>query len=381
MSSRRLRATLPATLLVTLAAAVPAQAADPTFAPYASYATGSGSGPGPAPVTTVAADVDGDGRPDVATTSDFGQGDVIVMRNRGDGSFGAPATIAGSSGVQSLAAGDVSGDGRQDLVGMTPSSVRVFNGNGQGGFAASGTYPATLGAQVQAILSDINGDGRLDVVAMTFAAVQTLLNNGDGTFRAGPTSQIQGASALSAIAAAKVDRDANRDLYAVDGSSGTVFALRGNGTGAFTVSGRLYASGFIPEDVNAVDLNGDGVDDVGVIGSFSFTVGAALANGSGGFTTLTPTLQYGGPGPTSMASADFNRDGRQDLVVSDVANPAAPSLLVFTGNGTARPRQSGTFAVGGFPQNPAIADYDGDGRADIAVAGPGTLSVLLNRTP
>jgi hypothetical protein len=381
MGSSRLRVALPVALLVTLVVAAPARAADPTFAPFASYATGSGIGPGPAPITTVAADFTGDGKPDVATTTQFGQGSAVVMPNLGTGTFGAPLTVAGTSGSQSLAAGDVNGDGKRDLVGMTANNVVVALGNGSGGFTAAGSYPETIGAQIQAILSDLNNDGKLDIVAMTFASVQTLINNGNGTFHAGPTSQVTGASTLSAIAAARINGDANRDLYAVDGGSGTVFALRGTGTGAFTVSGQLYASAFIPEDVNAVDLNGDGFDDVGVIGSFSFTVATALSNGNGGFGAMTPVLQSGGAGPTSMGSADFNNDGKQDLVVSDVANPAAPSMLVFTGNGTVQPRQSGSFAVDQFPQNPAIADYNADGRKDIAVAGPDKLSVLLNTTP
>ena len=382
MRPHRLTAAVPAAVLATLAVAGSAQAASPTFAPYASYTTGSGAGPGPAPVSTVAADFNGDGHPDVASVNNFGQGSVILMFNRGNGTFGAPVQIPGSSGIQSLAAGDVNGDGRPDLVGMSPTAVVVLLNNGNGTFRVGASYPESIGGQIESILTDLNGDGRLDVVAMTFTGVQTLLGNGDGTFRTGPATTIPGASVLSAITAANIDGDGHPDLYALDGSSGTVFSLRGTGTGAFTVSGHLYASGFIPEDIDPVDLNGDGIDDVAVIGSFSFTLATALADGHGGFSTgMTPVLQFGGQGPTSLGSADFNHDGHQDLVISDIANPGPSILEVFTGNGTVSPVQSGSFNAGAFSQNPAIADYNGDGRPDIAVAGPGTLSVLLNRTP
>ncbi|MGH3516515.1 MAG: FG-GAP repeat domain-containing protein [Haloechinothrix sp.] len=60
---------------------------------------------------------------------------------------------------------------------------------------------------------------------------------------------------------AKLDNDGWPDLFAVDGFSGTTFALLGDGSGGFTVSGQLYGSGFIPEDVTARDLDGDGYDD------------------------------------------------------------------------------------------------------------------------
>jgi hypothetical protein len=372
---------LAATTAVALAAAVPAAAANPTFAPYVSYATGGGSGPGPAPVSTVAGDFNGDGHADVATVNNFGQGDVIVMPGRGDGTFGAPFTIPGSSGVQALAAGDLDGDGHLDLVGMTSSSVVVLLGDGHGGFRLAGSYPETIGGQAEVLVSDLNHDGRPDIVELSFTTIQTLLNIGGGTFRAGPTTQVTGASVLSAVTTANLDGDAYPDLYAADGSSGTIFALRGTGTGAFTQTGQIYGSGFVPEDIKAVDLTGDGIDDVAAIDSFSFTLATALADGHGGFASgLTTVDRYSGNGPTSLGVADFNHDGPADLVVSNLANPGYTTLNLFTGNGTVSPTAAGSFNAAALSQNPAIADFNGDGRPDIAVAGPGTLSVLLNTT-
>lgn len=357
-----------------------AGAATPTFAPFASFPTGSGIGPGPAPVTTVAADFDGDGDQDVASTSQFGQAAAIIVPNRGNGTFGAAVSVPGTAGAQSLSTADMNNDGKPDLVGMTASTVLVLLGDGHGGFSAPRSYPETLGGQIQAIPLELTNDGKLDIAVPTFNGIQTLIGNGDGTFRTGPTTRLA-AGAISAIAGAKLDHDSTTDLLAVDGFSGSVFALKGLGTGAFRVGARL-TSGLIPEDVAAVDLNDDGVDDVAVIGSFSFSVATALSDGSEGFAgALVPDVQSGGAGPTSIGVADLDGDHHQDLVVSDVANPLAPSLLIFNGNGTVRPTQSTTLAVDRFPQNPAIADFDGDGRPDLAVAGTGTLSVLLNTTP
>jgi hypothetical protein len=333
-------------------------------------------------VNTVPADFNGDGHPDVATVNNSGNGNVIVEFNQGNGTFGAPVQIPGSSGIQALAAGDLNGDGHPDLVGMTSNSVLVLLNNGNGTFRVGQSFPATIGGQAEVLVSDLNHDGHPDIVEMSFTSVSTFLGNGDGTFRVGPTSTISGASSLSAIAAANIDGNAYPDLYAADGSSGTIYALRGTGTGTFTVSGQIYGSGFVPEDIKAVDLNGDGVDDVAAIDSFSFTLATALADGHGGFSTpLTTVDQYSGNGPTSLGVADFNHDGRQDLVVSNIANPGTTTLMVFTGNGTVSPTQTGSFNAAAFSQNPAIADYNGDGKPDITVAGPGTMSVLLNTTP
>jgi len=381
MRSPRVLAALSA-VVACFAVAAPAQAANPTFAPYASYQTGSGSGPGPAPISTVAADFNGDGHPDIATVNNFGFGPVILEFNRGGGTFASPVTIPGSSGIQALAVGDLNGDGHPDLVGMTSNAVVVLLNNGNGTFRVAGSYPATIGGQAEVLVSDLNHDGHPDIVELSLNTVNTLINNGGGTFHTGPTTIVSGASALSTTAVANINGDRYPDLYTADGTTGTIYALAGTGTGAFTVTDQIYGSGFVPEDIKAVDLNGDGIDDVAAIDSFSFTLATALANGHGGFSSgLTTVDQYSGNGPTSLGVADFNHDGHQDLVVSNIANPSYTSLMMFDGNGTVSPQPAGSFNASAFSQNPAIADYNGDGKPDIAVAGPGTLSVLLNTTP
>ncbi|KAA1426677.1 FG-GAP repeat domain-containing protein [Nocardioides antri] len=366
----------------SLVAVTPPAHAATWFGPGIASPIDNAMGPGPAPRPAATADVDSDGRADLVSVGDFTAGDIRVSLGDGTGRFAAATEVAGTAQTQGLDLGDLTGDGRADIVAMTTSEARILKGDGAGGFTQIGAYPLTLGGQVQPLVVDVDGDGDLDVVAPTFTAVQSLVNGGAGSFTAGPTTQVPGAGALSAIAVARLDPGSTPDLFAIDGMTGTAFALTGNGDGGFTVRGSLYATSFVPEDIAAIDLNGDGYDDAAVVGSFSFSLATGLTDGTGRFTSPVPqSSQFGGPGPTSAAVADFDEDGREDLVVSSLADPTAGTLTVLAGNGTPGMQKIGTFSTAAFPQNPVLADYDQDGDTDIAVVSPGTITVLPNTTP
>ena len=361
---------------MVLVPAAPAAAEDPWFAPYVQTTIPNGMGPGPAPRGTASADFNSDGKPDLVTIGNFTQGNILFAPGNGNGTFGATSEIAGTTQTQGLDAGDVNGDGKADVIAMTTSQIRICLGNGAGGFTVSATYPLTLGGQVEPLLVDLDADGDRDIVAPTFTGIQTLRNNHNGTFVAGPTSQVTGASVLSSISVAKLNSDNKPDLFTTDGFSGTTYALKGSATGAFTVTGSLYATSFVPEDVAALDLNGDGYDDVATVGSFSFSLTTALTDGTGKFTGAVGTYQFGGSGPTSATAADFNGDGRKDLAVSTLAGPG--TVKVLAGNGTLQMASVGDFAVASFPQNPVVADYDNDADLDLATVGVGAVSFLRN---
>jgi hypothetical protein len=358
---------------------MPAQAANLWFATNVQTTINNGLGPGPAPRGSATADFNSDGKPDIVTILNFTQGNILLTTGNGNGTFTPAGEIAGTSGTQGLDAGDVNGDGNADVIAATTTDVKIEYGNGAGGFTAGPTYSQTLGGQVEPRLADLDGDGDLDIAAPTFTAIQTLINNGNGTFTVGPTTQVPGTGAISTISPARLNADSKADLFAVDGFSGTAFALKSTGGGNFSVSTGLYLSGLVPEDAAAIDLNGDGYDDLATIGSFSFSLTTALTNGQGAFTNVVGTTTFAGPGPTSMTAADFNHDGKKDLAISWLLSPSG-GVKILAGNGTVSPTLIGDFTVGSFPQNPMVADYDGDGKPDIVTAGPGALSFLKNTT-
>jgi hypothetical protein len=256
-----------------------------------------------------------------------------VNARPGDGFLTAANYTAGYA-PQSVAVGDLNGDGRADLVVANADSpnVSVLLGKGDGTFQAAVNY--ALGVwPTSAAIGDFNGDGKADLVVTnspTFnsAYVSILLGNGDGTFQTavnygvgnGPTS----------VAVGDFNGDGKADLVAANSQSNGVSVLLGKGDGTFQAAVN-YAADLAPTSVAVWDLNGDGNADLVVANQNSDDVSVLLGNGDG---TFQAALQYSaGSLPQSVAIGDFNGDGKADLgVVNRLGNNA--SILLGNGDGT-----------------------------------------------
>jgi uncharacterized protein (DUF2141 family) len=377
---------------------------DGTFLPQLISPTGM------TPSSIAVADLNGDGKPDLAVanagTDSPGQ-TVSVLLGQGDGSFplpdgGAsyPAYPTGTE-PQAVAAADLNGDGKPDLAvaNFISGSVSVLLNHGDGTFPAptssSDAYP-TGGKPRSVAVVDLNGDGKLDLaVANAFDnTVSVLLNAGDGTFPhqvAYPT----GAGPLS-VAAADLNGDGKLDLAVANASGGvgdivnTVSVLYGKGDGTFDPQ-VYYPTGVGPDGVAAADLNGDGKPDV-VVANSQGDLDAQHANGSvsvlinAGDGKFEPQVVYPtGLGPSSVAVADLNGDGKPDLIVANGVDGNV-SVLLGKGDGTFLPQV--IYPTGSGPSSVVVADLNGDGKLDLVVANSrgdldepypnGSVSVLLN---
>jgi hypothetical protein len=150
----------------------------------------------------------------------------------------------------------------------------------------------------------------------------------------------------------------------------TTFVLQPNSPSTGVGSG--------PSSVAIADVNGDGKPDALTANFSSNTLGVLLGNGAGGFT-LQATLSTGtGSGPYSVAIADVNGDGKLDALT---ANRNSSTLGVLLGNGAGGFTLRATPSTGAnsYPLSVAIADVNGDGKLDALTANEvsSTLSVLL----
>jgi hypothetical protein len=359
------------------------------------------TGPGSTFVAT--GDLNGDGKPDVVVvnsgTGTNGNSISILLATSG-GAFTTPVNVPVGPSPADVAIGDVNGDGRPDLV-VTNSNdtISVLLNVGGGAFAAPSTLPDFAGSLPEGVaIADVNHDGANDIIVTNSAgnSVTLYLGAGFGTFAPpvkisttapGATS---GGSGPSGVAVADFNNDGNLDL-ATSNNDGTATILLGNGNGTFqpAVNINLTPSSTStcgdPDAIVSADLNTDAKPDI-AIACTGGTVSVLIGNGDGTFQTpvsYSTVNGTAGSGPEAIAAADFDGKNGIDLVIADTSNAAV--ILLNNGNGTFTPSGSTTVntacvTAGNGAFGVAAADFNGDGKPDMAVANSidGTVSILLN---
>ena len=350
----------------------------------------------------IAADFNGDGKLDLAGT---GANSAAVMLNNGDGSFQAKIEYAVGGQAQDLVAGDFNGDGKVDLVVTINSaqvSISMLTGIGDGTFNQPVNFANTSGFDSPAIVAtDLNNDGKLDVVIAhqiaCFTApctisrsISVMLGNGDRTFQ--PTREIDVGTGMSRIAIGDFNRDGIKDL-AISGDRAQVYILFGIGDGTFvqrpTIT--LVAEnniGVDGTDIDVSDFNRDTVQDLVVaIGLNGSRTAILMGTGDGAFQQPLIITDNTLSVPHYQAVADFNGDGFTDLAIA-LGNGTGGLIEILNGNG------NGTFQPPTYYLKPpplssigggtlVAGDFNSDGKPDIALQVVGAspaLYVLINST-
>jgi hypothetical protein len=355
---------------------------DGSFATRRAYPVGDDLGP------VAMTDLNGDGDMDLVGVAgdDSDENKAYVFLNDGHGGFPARRDIETGLSPVDLALGDLNGDGRRDLVvadsGQPAVSVFLNTiGKGKPFVAPAAVFPHAQAYDADAVIEsvavgDVNGDGRQDIVTTNRreGTASVLLSRQNG-FAEPKKYGVGRAPHWAAIGDLNGDRAA--DLAVVDTRDDAVSILLNAGNGTFT-SKRDYPTGHRPYTVAIGDLDGDGTQDlaVGDAGPINgLTVSVLMNAGDGSFPTRRA---YRMPrAPISVALGDVNGDGRMDIVTANHQRLSV-SVLLNLGGGTFGSRRD--YHVGRVPRSVALGDLNGDGAPDLAVANmrDDRISVLLN---
>ncbi|MBD1209779.1 MAG: VCBS repeat-containing protein [Ignavibacteria bacterium] len=337
---------------------------------------------GTSPQSVALGDIDGDGDVDMVVA---GSGGLIVRQNNGTGNFSSLAMIPTIANPSAIALGDADNDGDLDIVvssSLAASNVSVLLNAGNGSFTTAVGSPMSIGTAPRNVAwGDADGDGDLDIAVADFSAnaVSLLLNNGSAAFAAGGVFPTSGG--VVSLRFADIDNDGDLDIAAAN-NSGTIglVVLQNNGLGAYTLlAGTPIATPSSPAALTTGDVDGDGDIDVIVSANLSATATVLLNNGSG---TYTVAASYAtGAQSREVQLGDMDGDGDLDLIGVSANNNTVTvrlnnSMGDFTMLATAAP-----YSTGLSPQSIALGDVDGDGDLDIVTANQlsNTASVLLNQ--
>lgn len=327
-------------------------------------------------------DFDGDGSIDLAGAN--AQIDALsVIRGRGDGTLAAahPVSVASNGNAVTTDSGrlaDLNRDGAPDLVTEVAGyrSIAVLLGLPSGGFGPAVLYDAG-GFVSDLMLTDFDEDGLVDAAVAIGSSVRILHGIGDGSFAPPPATDAVAVQTIHALEAADFDRDGHMDLL-LSATSSKVHVYLGQGDGTFPTLWNVGVDN-LAFDVAPGDLDRDGWPDVIAVAKGSDHVAFYRNPRVAGAAFIKTTVSTGtGTGPEFVTVADIDLDGWLDAVTVNTGTSKGTSWI--RGNGGGAMTFGGEVTVEGAPRMPAIADVDGDGRAEILVPTDSERTVAVVRT-
>ncbi len=299
-----------------------------------------------ATISVTSADVNRDHKPDLICAN-FGNNTLSVFTNDGNGNFVLASTNKVGGGPSSVVAADVKGDGKVDLIcaNANDNTLSILTNTGNSTFGSNATLhvgSSPFASPVSVAAADVNGDGKVDLICANSGdnTLSVLTNKGNGTFAAAVDYSV--GNAPQSVTTADVNGDGKVDLICANANDNTLSILTNTGNGTFVLASSPGVGG-IPYSVTAADVNHDGKTDLICANASDNTLSVLTNDGSGNFGSFaTPSVGdidiIGQIFPQSVTTADVNNDGTVDLVC---ANQGNSTLSVFFNGPTLAIKQSG----------------------------------------
>lgn len=315
----------------------------------------------------------------------------VVTFDTGAMQFSAPITYqSGYTDNSNIAAGDLDGDGKPDLVILDHFVVlrNTTTAIGNISFDVQQLSGGTSGNRA-AVVADVDGDGKPDLVIVDYDTVYVLRNTSTPGMISFDT-QVAFLTGYDSrdLAVADLDGDGRPELIVVNAFSNTVSILRNNCTaGVISFAAKAdYPAGSSPSGVAIGDFDGDGKKDIAISSQNDNKVLVFTNQSTPGKILLdTPLSLTVDANPSSIVAGDLDGDGKADIATcsytdnsfSVLRNQSTPYSLAFAGS----VNFPNNYAVQAFSIRLAMADMDGDGKLDLALINqlsPGTATPFKN---
>lgn len=344
----------------------------------------------------VITDLDNDGRPDILGSTGKYSNNFFACKNQsrpGKISFfdSVKASYLGLTSGNAIGCADIDQDGREDFL-MTDSLLNkfyVFRNKGLTNQIGSGNLDYDYKAEfpcgprpVFVATGDLNNDGKLDVVTC---------NGGNNTISVLANSSVTGAFSFDlkstlmaginpvAVEIADLDNDGKQDLIVVNKDSGNLYIFKNSTLTGGSVNfdnAFILRAGIKPMDVKAADFNNDGKQDLIIANSAenNLLIYVNISSGSINSSSFATSFSIpAGDGPCSITVNDFDGDGFSDI---GVANAKSKTISLIRNTATFDAGlNAASFAVKidlktGYsaPLSINSADLDSDGKTDIFVS-------------
>ncbi|HWY35738.1 MAG TPA: VCBS repeat-containing protein, partial [Nitrosopumilaceae archaeon] len=317
-----------------------------------------------------------DGKIDLAIAN-YTSHTISVLFGTGTGTF-LPSVyysldyITGGGPV-SLTSADFNGDTKNDIAVANEfgDNISILLNNGVGIFNDTLIYGA--GHSPAWITSDdFNGDGKTDLVVTNLKdnSCSILLSKGGGSFLA-PPNYYPGYGEFLSISKNDFNGDTFLDLAITNYTDTTFSILLNDGVGNFSKG--TYKGGIQAEALASADFNADGKPDI-ITGPDYYTghFNIYLNNGTGGFNSIANHF-YVGTNNSTIVTSDFNGDGMSDIAVNN-----SVGIAVFLATGLATFSTANTYSFSAINAQMTVLDFNADGKLDIAVGVGNGFSLLQN---